>query len=162
MKTSYFHTKNACPGLTRKETIVSEEPLTLDLNLTAQILGVEPKQDPVTGRWFYLWDDMFAVDDKGRPVPSFGAQETSKIFFGRGPDWLRWRYHPTENYPNGYFVLDNVILEPKRSDSGQRFYTLADIERMAHALAENDAIDGARLMSVISIALHVARLYGYV
>lgn len=126
-----------------------------------KLLGVEPKQDPDTGMWFYLWDDMFPMDPKGRPKPFFGAQETAKLFFGKSADWLRWRYHPSNDglYPHGYFVLNDVILEPKRSTTGQRYYTLADIERMAHALAQNDAIDGKRVTAIVSIVLWVARLY---
>lgn len=121
--------------------------------------GIEPKQDPETGRWFYLWDDMFSTTSQGQPLPNFSVQEASKTFFGKGPDWLRWRYRPANHYPDGYFVLDGVVLTPKRNEKGIRYYTLADIERMAYALAQNHAIDGAILANIMEIVLLVARLY---
>jgi hypothetical protein len=126
-----------------------------------KLLGIEPRQDPDTGLWFYLWDNMFDQDETGKPKPTFGAQETARVFFGKGADWLRWRYRPSDsgNYPDGYFVLNGVVLEPKRTPAGQRYYTLADIERMAHALASNEAIDGERVATIVAITLWVARLY---
>jgi hypothetical protein len=135
------------------------EPVIHDSGSVGDILGVKPKLDPETGLLFYLWDDMFNQDENGKPKPTFGAQETARMFFAKGADWLRWRYRPAPGYPDGYFVLNGVILEPKRSEPGQRYYTLADIERMAHALAQNHAIDGERVETIISIALWVARLY---
>lgn len=138
-------------------------PLSLNAATIGTLLGAEPKKDPESGLWFYLWDDMFPLGDNGRPKPSFGAQEAAKIFFGKGPDWLRWRYQSAPpNHPDGYFVLGNKILEPKRTESNQRYYTLADIERMAHALAQNDAIDGVQVVTAISLALLISRNYGII
>lgn len=130
--------------------------------------GIEPKLDPATGLRFYLWDDMFQMSPQNQPYPNFSVQETAKTFFGRGPDWLRWRYREARDYPHGYFVLNGanadgepvqVVLEPKRNENDIRYYTLADIERMAHALAQNHAIDGAMLANILEIVLLVARLY---
>lgn len=144
---------------TEHQYATAVEPTSHTLNDIARSLGIVPKMDPESGRSFYLWDDMFPMSETGRPIPNFGTQETSKIFFAKGPDWLRWRYHPAADFPDGYFVLDGTILEPKRSNSDQRYYSLADIERMAHALAQNGAIDGERLMSIISLTLLSAHLY---
>jgi hypothetical protein len=121
--------------------------------------GIEPQQDPATGRWFFLWDNMFRPAPSGLPHPNFSVQEAAKTFFGRSSDWLRWRYREGRDLPDGYFVLDGVILEPKRNPKGQRYYTLADIERMAHALVQNGAIDGQVLANILEIVLQVARLY---
>jgi hypothetical protein len=142
--------------------MAANTPMALESRTIGQFLGVEPKQDPESGLSFYLWDDMFPTNETGRPKPSFGAQEAAKIFFGKGADWLRWRYRPATEHPDGYFVLGDKILEPKRTESGQRYYTLADIERMAHALAQNDAIDGRQVMSTIAVALFIARVYAIV
>lgn len=125
----------------------------------AERFGLEPQEDPETGRSFFLWDHMFARNEEGHPLPAYTVQETSKVFFGRGPDWLRWRYRPANNYPQGYFVLDGVILEPKRTEKGNRYYTLADVERMAHALVENNAIDGEQLSIILQLVLLQARLH---
>jgi hypothetical protein len=43
-----------------------------------------------------------------------------------------------------------------------RYYTLADIERMAHALAQQGIIDGTRLAHTILMAKVNARLYGVI
>lgn len=136
--------------------------LTYDSRTIGQFLGVEPKKDPESDLSFYLWDDMFPTNEIGQPKPSFGAQEAAKVFFGKSADWLRWRYHSAAQHPDGYFVLGDKILKPKRTESGQRYYTLADIERMAHALAQNDAIDGGQVMDTIAVALLIARVYNIV
>lgn len=143
-------------------TATSEHPIRLQSNGIAEMLGVQPKKDPESGLLFYLWDDMFPTNEVGRPKPSFAAKEAAGVFFGKSADWLRWRYLPATDYPDGYFVLGNRILEPKRSESGQRYYTLADIERMAHALAQNDAIDGPQVINTIGIALLVARAWSII
>jgi len=95
--------------------------------------------------------------------PNYSVQEVSKFFFGKNSDWLRWRYESDERvskktgmvttparHPQGFFVLDGVPLEPKRdSRAGYRYYTLADVERMAHALAQNGALDGYELLHTL-------------
>lgn len=133
--------------------------VTFSLEGLVEEFGLQAQEDPETGRSFYLWDDMFPLDDEGQPVPSYTVQEAAKVFFARGSDWLRWRYRPATHYPQGYFVLGDVILEPKRTPKGFRYYTLADIERMARALAENHAIDGAQLSVILRLVILQARLH---
>jgi hypothetical protein len=126
-----------------------------------QSFGVTPQKDPKLGASFFLWDNMFPTSGSGLPRPIYTVQETAKLFFGKSPDWLRWRYRPAKSsqYPNGYFVLNGVQLEPKRTEKDNRYYTLADIERMAHALVENHAIDPEHLWVVLQLVLLQARLY---
>ena len=129
-------------------------------------------------RRFYLHDEMFPIERAesktkrraGAPepqtwewiVPNFSVNEVAKTFFGLGPDWLRWRYHPSrsDRHPQGYFVLDGKLLEPKRTPHNIRYYTLPDIERMAHALTENGTLDGEQLVAVIQVLRGIARIYG--
>lgn len=118
-----------------------------------------------SGRRFWTDDSMFELDKDGRPKPSFAVQEVAKVFFGRGPDWLRWRYRRVERdgeviLPYGYFVLDGVPLETKKTPAGARYYSLADIERMAHALAQTGGIDGAQLANTVLLVKTIARIYG--
>lgn len=120
--------------------------------LTAKY-SIRAQKDPASDRDFFMWDNMFDQNEYGQPLPAYTVQETAKLFFGKGPDWLRWRYRPANNFPQGYFVLDDVVLEPKRTATGNRYYTLADIERMAHALVENGAIDGAKFSIVLQLVL---------
>jgi hypothetical protein len=127
---------------------------------------------PAGRYWFY--DEMFntclvkvKVDKEfvyeERLTPHYSVQEVAKFFFGRTADWLRWRYLSDEKtdkktgeitpakHPDGYFVLDGVPLEPKKSLTGYRWYTIADVERMAHALAQNGAIDGWQLDNIVNL-----------
>lgn len=98
--------------------------------------------------------------------PHFSVQEVAKIFFAKSPDWLRWRSRGAEGYPDGYFVLDpndpakRTKLEPKRTDAGARYYTLADVEKMLHAAYQNGAIEGFELAAGIYIVKWMARLHG--
>lgn len=142
------------------ETKEQEEGLVaISFSELTQRFGLASQEDPETSRHFFLWDSMFDRDSEGLPRPQYTVQETSKLFFGKGSDWLRWRYRPANNYPKGYFVLDDVRLVPKRTEKGNRYYTLADIERMAHALADNNAIDGERLSIILQLVLLQAQLH---
>lgn len=140
------------------ETSTDQGQVTFTLD-HIQSFGTRPQEDPELGLSFFLWDNMFPIAGSGMPRPSYTVQETAKLFFGKGSDWLRWRYREAPHYPQGYFVLNGVSLEPKRTEKGNRYYTLADIERMAYALVENHAIDPEHLSVVIQLVLLEARLY---
>lgn len=113
-----------------------------------------------------LNDKMFGTDKNGRPAPNFSVQETAVAFFGRSPDWLRWRYRADDpakgkpRFPKGYFVLDGERLEPKTTASGARYYTLADIEKMAFALYDNEVFDAESLIASLQIVYANAFLAG--
>jgi hypothetical protein len=109
---------------------------------------------------FWTDDGMFLPDKDGFPRPRFSVQEVSKFFFGKGPDWLRWRMRESEEYPKGYFVLDSKAIEPKRTVAGARYFTLADVERMAHALAQQGGIDGQQLTNIVVLVKTCAKVYG--
>lgn len=124
-------------------------------------------------RRFWTSDEMFPVDKEDLPVPHFSVQEVSKVFFGKGADWLRWRMRPeTERknkktgevapgrYPEGYFLLDGKPLEFKRTPAGARYFTLADIEKMAHALAQGGHIDGAQLANIVVLVKVCSKIHG--
>lgn len=112
----------------------------------------EPEMFPVTTKI-----NKFGKEEEVLPEPSFTVQEVAKFFFGKGPDWLRWRARPNKTtHPKGYFVLDGKVLEPSRTQAGFRYYTLADVERMAHALAQTGAIDGQALVHAVVMVKHCA------
>lgn len=133
---------------------IAANPATVDPQLTL-------------GRRFWLDDDMFETDPKtGQLIPSFSVKETGLLAFGKSPDWVRWRSMPAKGHPDGYFVLDEhdpenrVKLEPRRTEHSARWYSLADIEKMAHALLQNGAIDAEYFTCVIMIVKWRARLAG--
>lgn len=125
--------------------------------------------NPPDGRKFWLDDSMFALDDDGMHVPRFSVQEAAKCFFGQSADWLRWRMRGPirgrNNQAEKYFTLDGELLEFKRlkgesKSETARYYTLADIEKMGHALAQNGAISGVDLAHIVVMVRACARLYG--
>lgn len=115
--------------------------------------------------WF---EEKTAVDavtgkkTKVLPHPTYTVAEASKFFFAQRADWLRWRLKKSDENPDGFFMLDGVPLADHRTDAGFRYYTLADIEHMAHALCQNGGIDGARLQQISVLIRTQCRMYGYI
>ncbi len=130
------------------------------------------------GQRFWLDDSMFPLDKHGVPAPAFKSKEVAEIFFGKSVDWLRWRMRSNDkrvkdketkkvtvikgDHPDGFFLLDGKPLEFKRTDPGARYYTLADIEKMACALAQEGSIDGQRYSLVVKMVVTCARLRGVI
>jgi hypothetical protein len=94
------------------------------------------------------------------PKPTFTVAEVSKVFFAEDPDWLRWRLKKTEDNPHGFFILDGEPLPDRRTDKNFRYYTLADVEKMAHALAQNGAISAQRLSHIVGIVRNMLKVWG--
>lgn len=88
--------------------------------------------------------------------PLFAISEVAKMFFARSPHWIRWRER------KGDFNLDGEDVSGGRTQTGLRKYTLADIEKIAHALAEKGAINGAQLNTVLLLVQTEARLWGHI
>lgn len=116
---------------------------------------------PPGGRRFWVTPDMVRVDKHAVPVPVFGVEATAQMFFARSGSWLRMRMrpHPPE-FPHGYFVLDGKPLKIRRTKSDARIFSLADIEPMAWALAQNGVIDSDQLTAIIQLVKWSARLHG--
>jgi len=138
---------------------------------------------PPHGQRWWLYDEMFPPVKvkvkvgketviETRRSPYYSVQEVAKFFFGRTPHWLRWRYLSDERvskktgeitiparHPDGFFILDGEVLEPKKSISGYRWYTLADIERMAAALGQTGAIDGLEVSAITALVRANAQMW---
>lgn len=100
-------------------------------------------------------DRLMLEDIDVEAEPRYSVGELAKVFFGRSSHWIRW------NERKGRLVLDGERVGADRSASGARTYNLADIERMAHALAQNGGIDGMQLLNALRIVQAQARIYGY-
>jgi hypothetical protein len=113
------------------------------------------------GQRFYLDDSMFSVDRRGRSLPYFTIAEAAKMFFGQTVEWMRWRIR------EGYFMLDldgkRVAVGDKRDEiTGFRYFTLADIEKMAHALGQvTGGFNGQQVSRTVLLAKTCAEVYGY-
>lgn len=87
--------------------------------------------------------------------PTYSVAEVAKMFFGRSPHWIRWRER------KGWIELDGEKVATERTEVGARRYTLTDIEKMAHALAQTGAIDPEQLHNALRVVQYQARIYGY-
>lgn len=58
-------------------------------------------------------------------------------------------------------LCGGVAVGDRRTDAGSRVYTLADVEKMAHALADHDAIDVNQLKRALTLVTEEATLWGY-
>ena len=88
--------------------------------------------------------------------PHFSVGNVSTFFFARSPHWIRWLER------KGQLVLDGKPVGDSRSERGARYYTLADVELIAHALAENRAINAAQLRLALMMVRLQAEMYGFI
>lgn len=88
------------------------------------------------------------------PEPLFSVAEVAKMF-GRKASWIRW----LDN--NDGFVLKGEYVGGHRTDAGARRFQLADIERVAHALRQQDLIATDRMLATLAIVKGYGRVWGY-
>lgn len=120
---------------------------------------------------FMLYDSDWPVEPDpkyalppGTPplrVPHFPPGEVAAWVFGRSVEWMKERLKgPPVRRP--LMVAPDKPLEIRaiaRGRTGERRFTLADIERFAWALYERGDIDGRQLQCAIQTALAVAEQY---
>lgn len=87
--------------------------------------------------------------------PHFTVSEVAKFFFGMSAHWVRWRER------KGDFFLDGEAVGSHRTPEGARYYTLSDVEKMAHALAEKDNLSVDQLTNALLLVQAEARVWGY-
>jgi hypothetical protein len=88
--------------------------------------------------------------------PEFSVGEVAKYFFARSPSWMR-----THEAKEHFIIPDEPGFEPRRRVSrNARFFYLEDIERIAHALAYNNVITGARLRTILMLLKAEAQVWG--
>lgn len=116
--------------------------------------------------------DRFVTDsfDSSRE-PHYTISEMGKFFFNRTTGWVRWRERrggfilgAVEDPETRFWVpvAGSVVYGTSRTPEGARYYTLADVEGIAHALAEKSLISGTQLHLAV-LAVHTeARIFGYI
>lgn len=102
----------------------------------------------------FLWTtpEMY---DPDRKRPAFTVQVVAEVFFGMSGPWLRKHQRQSSE------SVDLGKVEPLRTEAKYHSYRLWDIERMAHAFASHQVIDGVHLERVVTMVRIVAQLYGY-
>jgi len=96
------------------------------------------------------------IDASEKPI--YDISEVAKVFFARSTSWVRWADR------QGHFILDGEYVGGYRHNgkpSGERRYTLAHIEKMAHALGSNKVINHVQLRQALVMVKLQAEMYGY-
>lgn len=87
--------------------------------------------------------------------PTYSVAEVGKFFFAKPASWIR-HLERTER-----FMLDGKPIEIPRTESGRRAYTLPDVEKMAHSLAQQGMLSGEQLLNVLLQIQQAAKVWGY-
>lgn len=113
------------------------------------------------GREFWITDDMIERGKKGEPKPWFSTHTVATVFIGRSAAWLRVRMRQSDEYRESELVDEHgVALDIHRSPTGDRQFSLADIERTAYALRRSGSIDEKRFICMIMQVVWCARQTG--
>lgn len=101
----------------------------------------------------FMLDPEAIGQDSG---PMFNIRNFAQFFFARSPGWVR--HHERE----GNFMLAGVRVGDRRTSSGARVYNLGDVERCAHALAQNGVIGVPQLLDALRLVKIQARMHGMI
>lgn len=118
----------------------------IELNLSDTVLMVS---DPISP------DHLLFKDIDTSHEPLFSVAEASKFFFRKPAQWLRiqgWK---------GKLMLDGKEVGSARTPKGARSYCLSDIELIAFALFEKNAISWSQLRWTLGLLNIQGRMWGY-
>lgn len=125
------------------------------MNSTPIIVVAEEKE---LDRHYWIREEFLPLDKNKNFRPTFRQGEVAKFFFGRRIDWLRKKIKEAEQ--DGVLMLDGQPFNIRRSKGGQRVFSLAEVEYLAHALAQANAISGPFLQRTVMAVRQCAILYG--
>lgn len=123
------------------------KPGITSMNQSPIIMMADPLLDPEK----MIFD---GIDTSEYPLYSVG--EMAKVFFARSASWARSH----ENA--GHFDLDDKFIPRRRIAKNARYYSLSEIEQIAHGLAANQIISGARLRLVLTMIRSQGQLWDYI
>lgn len=125
-----------------------------------------------SGEWM-LEESMIPTDKKDMPFPMYRTRQVAEIFFGRKSSWFYFTMEPhkfagrdedgkeiRKRTGDTWLRLDGEPLGIRRDKLNQRYYSLADVERIVHALAQNRRIDGATMQRALLIVKTIAQQHG--
>jgi hypothetical protein len=111
-------------------------------------------------RPYWIRYESLPTTAQGDHFPVFSRAEVAKCFFGWKSFWLRNRMNDLSD-EHGRLPLDGGLMDPLPLDGhGSPVFNLADIERVAHALAQAGSISGIHLQRTVAIVRAVAYQYG--
>lgn len=96
--------------------------------------------------------------------PRYTVSEVAKFFFAKSAHWIRWQEKPPgpkTKGGGGLLTEEGQTVVEHRTEGGARYYTLRDVELMAHALCRNGAIDALHLKNVLRLVFIEAHVWGY-
>jgi hypothetical protein len=90
--------------------------------------------------------------------PYWSSQSVSMIFFARrGRKWLK------DHFEAGHVLLDGEPVEvPRSRNTDFRLWRLVDVERVAHALAQNGYLPTDQLVRVLQIIRYIAESWAFI
>lgn len=122
--------------------------------LTALTMLADPKIDP--DKMMLEGVDTLGMKSDGTyRGPLYSVSEMAKFFFARSSHWVRWLEHEQK------LNLDGQELFALRTKSGARKYDLAMVEKIAHALAANHAIEISQMRQALLLVKIQAQMNGY-
>lgn len=96
---------------------------------------------------------MFQDLDRDVRQPVFTVNEVAKTFFARTSFWMRMAER------EGWLVYKGTPIVPARTAKNAREYRLGDVERIAHSLATQGKISGAKLRNILLALRAVADIW---
>lgn len=106
---------------------------------------------------------------KNRPIytngtcpraPLFTVKQLTNMFFAREPHWIRWREDRGMLDTEDFEIYEDGVIG-NRNASGAREYTLADVEKVVHALAQAEAIDGTQVRNALLLVRILGEIHGH-
>lgn len=132
--------------VTRKNPPPVTDPFTVPAEPTDGPVEVTPAGlDP---------DHLMLADVDASVRPLFSIREVGVFFFNETDYWLRI-IGDTDK-----FTYNGKKIKIRRTPAGARVYSLADIELIAHGLAQNRVISGQHAVLVLQAVAAFAKIHG--
>jgi hypothetical protein len=127
-----------------------KEPFSLPVEVTPP--GVDPDRLMMTDLES-IDPDTGLANEAAHPIMSVGV--VAELFFFKTSHWMRLQQKDNKLLYNG------KQIEIPRTRYNARFYTLKEVELIAHALAQNGVISGLHAAQVLMAVSALAKIHGY-
>lgn len=92
----------------------------------------------------------------------FTVSEMAKFFFARSKHWVRWQeQHGKMIYTDPETGETRPVGIARTETTSGRVYNLADVEEIAHGLAQQGVISGTQLRHTLHLVKVRAQMEGY-